>query len=76
METTRVSAILPSRRRLFLLAGALALAAATAGCGRKGALEPPPGSWEPPPGTDRDKAKPPKGPVKPKDPILLDKLLN
>ena len=76
METTRVSAILPSRRRLLVVAGTLVLATAVAACGRKGPLEPPPGSWEPPPGTDRDKAKPPKGPVKSSDPIILDKLLN
>ncbi|NJO54334.1 MAG: hypothetical protein HC829_05325 [Bacteroidales bacterium] len=71
-----MSAMIPTRRRLFLIAGALALTAAVAACGRKGPLEPPPGSWEPPPGTDRDKAKPPRGPVKSSDPIILDKLLN
>jgi predicted small lipoprotein YifL len=76
METTRVSAMLPSRRRLLVLAGSLVLATTLAACGRKGPLEPPPGSWEPPPGVDKDKAKPPKGPIKPTDPILLDKLLN
>jgi predicted small lipoprotein YifL len=76
METTRVSAMLPSRRRLFLIAGSLVLAAAVAACGRKGGLEPPPGSWEPPPGVDKDKARPPKEPIKSKDPIILDKLLN
>jgi predicted small lipoprotein YifL len=76
METTRVTAILPSRRRLLLIAGSLVLATAVAACGRKGPLEPPPGSWEPPPGTDKDKAKPPREPVKSKEPIILDHLLN
>ena len=71
-----MSAMLPTRRRLFLIAGSLVLATAVAACGRKGGLEPPPGSWEPPPGADKAKAKPPKGPIKPKDPIILDKLLN
>ncbi|BAR98755.1 hypothetical protein BV133_1162 [Blastochloris viridis] len=71
-----MTAMLPSRRRLLLLAGSLVVATALAACGRKGPLEPPPGSWEPPPGTDKDKAKPPKGPVRSQDPIILDRLLN
>jgi len=74
METNRVTPNRLTRRRLFCIAGTLALGAALAACGRKGPLEPPPGSWQAPPGSE--KTQPPRLPVRPKDPILLDKLLN
>ena len=74
METNRVTPNRPTRRRLFRLAGTLALGAALAACGRKGPLEPPPGSWQAPAGSE--KSQPPRTPVQPKNPLLIDKLLN
>lgn len=68
----RRSQLRPSR----LLAASLVLAGALAlgGCGVKGPLEPPPNSPQAQPGPD---GKVPKdtGPVKPKQPFILDGLL-
>lgn len=60
--------------RTFALTLALGGALALGGCGVKGPLEPPPGSPQTQPGPD---GKVPKdtGPVKPKQPFILDGLL-
>lgn len=75
-----MSATLLTRRRLLGLAGALAVASVLAGCGRRSALDPPPGWRTPPDGAPAaegsEKPKPPKGPIKSSEPIFLDKLLN
>ena len=50
----RESMLVPTARRLAVI-GALVAALALAGCGRKGALDPPPGAaTEPPPSTSCD----------------------
>ena len=55
-----------------LLIGVIAAAVGLSACGRKGALEPPPGAAVK---TDQAGVKPDSGPQKPDKPFFLDRLL-
>jgi predicted small lipoprotein YifL len=70
-------AVSPADRRVFsralLVAGMIVLAAGVSGCGRKAALDPPPGAAV----TTKDcpTCAPTPGPEKPNKPFFLDGLL-